>query len=586
MKEISVNPMARVEGNGGISATIDGKTVTDMKFMINEGPRLIERLSVGKSPEEDVSMSPRICAICSISHKNGVLRAMENALSVKVPPKVELMRELMHMGEMIESHSLHVYYLALPDYVGFPNAIAMASKFDLEVKIALEMKHFGNHLMKVIGGRYIHGENPVIGGFGRFPTEKELYWMKSRAIQFMPFVHKTLTLFCELDYPDCPEDETLYACCEPGNEMYGFWGEEILLSNGEKFFRDDYKQLTNEFVVSHSYAKRSRYNGQPYSVGALARVNVLGERLKNESGKMYEKYFNERWKTNPLFHNAAQALEILYCFERIPELIDEIVQYPEDPPIVPYTTKEGAGTGIVEAPRGLLIHHHEIKDGRVSHVDIVTPTAQNAEDIERYCYIAAQKLLDGGKKEEEISDRLELVVRAFDPCISCSAHMAEVKKAPSDDWKNKLHRIADKNSPVFIGVGNPDRSDDGVGIQLALELRKRGDYDVFLESEIEEDDAVWKTYAHRPLIFLDAVDFQEETGKVTLLAMNHVLNNVALSHKFLPIVSGLMSYEQLKNSYMLGIQPQSITEGDTISDPVKKAMDAVLAELVNGKNSN
>ena len=586
MNTISVNPLARVEGNGGISATIDGKAVTDVKFTINEGPRLIERLTVGRTPEEDVSMSPRICAICSISHKNAVLRAMENALSVEVSPKVTLLRELMHMGEMIESHSLHVYYLALPDYVGFPNAIAMASKYDFEVKIALEMKHFGNHIMKAIGGRYIHGENPVIGGFGKFPTEQELFWLKSRAIQFMPFVFKTLNLFCELDYPDCPEDDTVYACCDPGDDTYGFWGDEILLSTGEKFFRDDYKKLTNEFIVSHSYAKRSRFNGNPYSVGALARVNVIGDRLKNESGKMYKKYFNDRWKTNPLFHNAAQALEILYCFERIPELVDEIVQYSEDPPIVPYKTKEGAGTGLVEAPRGLLIHHHEIKDGLVHHVDIVTPTAQNAEDIERYCYIAAQKLLDSGKKEDQIRDRLEVVVRAFDPCISCSAHMAEIKKAPSDDWKNKINRIIEKGSPVFIGIGSPDRSDDGVGIQLALELRKHGSNDVFLESEIEEDEALWEDNADRPLIFLDAVDFQEETGKVILLAMNHVLNNASLSHKFLPIVSGLMNYKQLKNAYMLGIQPQSIANGGEISDPVKKSMDAVLAELLDGMNLN
>ena len=216
MKRISVDHLARVEGNGGISATIDGNTVTDVKFTINEGPRLIEKLTLGRTPDEDVSMSPRICAICSISHKNAVIRAMENALSVKVAPKVTLLRELMHMGEMIESHSLHVYYLALPDYVGYPNAIAMASKYDFEVKVALEMKNYGNHIMKVIGGRYIHGENPVIGGFGRFPTEQELLFLKSRAIQFMPFVQKTVNLFCELDYPECPEDEPIYSCSEPG----------------------------------------------------------------------------------------------------------------------------------------------------------------------------------------------------------------------------------------------------------------------------------------------------------------------------------------------------------------------------------
>ncbi len=140
MRKITIDHLARVEGNGGLSATIDGKLVTDVKFNIFEGPRLIERLTVGRTPEEDVSITPRICAICTLSHKNAVLRAMENALSVNVSRKVNLMRELMHMGEMIESHSLHIYYLALPDYVGFPNAIAMASKFAFEVKIALEMK--------------------------------------------------------------------------------------------------------------------------------------------------------------------------------------------------------------------------------------------------------------------------------------------------------------------------------------------------------------------------------------------------------------------------------------------------------------
>ncbi len=164
MKKISVDHLARVEGSGGISATIDGKVVTDVKFSIYEGPRLVERLTLGKTPEEVVNIVPRICAICTISHKNAALRAMENALSIKVPTKVSFLRELMHLGEMIESHSLHIYYLTLPDYAGFPNAIAMASKFELEVKVALEMKEFGNHIMKTASGRYIHGENPVIGG--------------------------------------------------------------------------------------------------------------------------------------------------------------------------------------------------------------------------------------------------------------------------------------------------------------------------------------------------------------------------------------------------------------------------------------
>lgn len=580
MKKISVDHLARVEGNGGISATIDGKVVSDVKFTIYEGPRLIEKLTLGLTPEEDVSLSPRICAICTLSHKNAVLRSLENALKVKIHPKSYLCRELMHMGEMIESHSLHIYYLALPDYLGFPNAIAMASDFELEVKIALEMKHFGNHIMKLLSGRYIHGENPIIGGFGKFPSKEELLFLKNRAVQFMPFVKKTVELFCELDYPDIPEQETVYACCEPGNNNYGFWGDEILLSTGEKFFRDDYQKLTNEFIVSHSYCKRSRYKEEPYSVGALARVNNLGERLKGETGEMYKKYFNKRWKVNPLFHNAAQALEISYCFERIVELVDEILKFKEDPEPVKYSAKNGKGTGLVEAPRGLLIHHHEIKDGRISYVDIVTPTAQNAEDIEKYCHTAAQKLLDSGK-EDKIKERMELVVRAFDPCISCSAHMAEVKHAPQEDWKNKLKEITEKNSPVFIGAGKLDHSDDACGIEIAHKLRSLQFKDVWLEEEIIRDQKLNKYNEHQTLIFFDAVDFNEKAGKITVLPLEFILSQSSISHKFIPFLSSTGNPKVLKNAYVVGIQPASVSRGTQLSPPVQKSIHEIINHLNN-----
>ncbi len=578
MRKIVIDKLPRVEGNGGISVTIDGNSVTDVQFMINEGPRLIERLTVGRTPEEDVSIVPRICAICTLSHRNAVLRAMEKALRIKVPPKVHILREIMHLGEIIESHSLHIFILALPDYLGYPNAIAMASKYDFEVKMGLEMKNFGNHIMKAASGRFIHGENPVIGGFGRFPTRKELLWIKSRAFQFMPAARKMGSIFCELDYPDIPEEDTIYACCEPGNNTYGFWGDEILLSTGEKIRRDEYKKLTNEFVVPYSYAKHSKYKGQPYSVGALARVNNLGERLKGEAAKMYKKYFNRRWQKSPFFHNAAQALEILHCLEKIPELIDKILKYPDDPPIVEYTAKEGKGTGLVEAPRGLLIHHYEISNGLVSEVDIITPTAQNAEDIERYCYIAAQELLDAGQ-ENKIRERIDLVVRAFDPCISCSAHMAEVRRAPEGDWKTRLKKISGGDSPIYVGAGNPDHSDDAAGVVLAHKLKRLGIRNMWIEPDREEREKIWKENLAHPIIFLDAVNFHERPGKITLLPLHHILTHGSLSHRLLPFISESATYARLKNAYLLGIQPETIKRGNNISQPVWKAISKILDQI-------
>jgi sulfhydrogenase subunit alpha len=453
----------------------------------------------------------------------------------------------------------------------------MASKFPFEVKIALEMKHYGNQIMKILSGRYIHGENPVIGGFGKYPTREELVWIKNRAIQFMPFVFRTVELFCGLAYPTVPEAETVYACCEPGNSLYGLWGDEIIVSTGERIGRDDYRSLTNEFLVPHSLCKRSRYKGNPYSVGALARVNVLGSRLKGEAGKMYHKYFNDHWKKNPLYINAAQALEILYAFEQVPALVDKALAIPENPPLAAPRTKTGKGTGLVEAPRGLLIHHYEIKDGVVSDVDIITPTAQNAEDVERYCYVAAQKLLDSGQ-EDKIRDRLELVVRAYDPCISCSVHMAEVKRAPRDGWKNKLAELL-RVEPVFIGVGREGQGDDRAGLAVAEELRKRGPRDVYLESQIEQDH-ILESLAGRTLIFVDVVNMREKAGKVALLPLQHVFWNAVLSHRLLPAVSNRLTLEQIKNSYILAIQPKSIAGGG-LSEPVRRAVRRILKEVGN-----
>ena len=580
MTTIGIDHLARVEGNGGIHATIDGKVVSSVRFTINEGPRLIEKLVLGRTPEEDASMSPRICAICTCSHKNAVLRALENAMDISITRKAYLLRELMHMGEFIESHSLHTFYLALPDFLGFPNAIAMASEYEFEVKIALEMKHYGNHIMKATNGRFIHGENAVVGGFGKWPGREELEFIRERAVQFMPFVYRTVDLFCGIEYPEVPVAETMYVCCEPGNGKFGFWGDEILLSSGETYFRDDYQKVTNEFVVPHSYAKHSRYNGQPFTVGALARIVNLGERLEGEAGSMYKKYFKESWKTNPFYHNPSRALEILYAFERIPVLVDELLNLEDPSSRLDYTPQDGKGTGLVEAPRGLLIHHHEVTDGKVTYADIITPTAQNADDIERYGQLAAQKLLDEGKSHEEITRHLDILVRAYDPCISCSAHMAKVSHAPEDDWKARLGEVRNQGEPVFIGIGNPSLGDDAAGIRLAEALRQRGVPDVWLETEVEANDGL-DAEDSRPLILLDAVDIQAAPGKIALFPMNIVMQNSSLSHRILPVVSEILDHTQLRNAYLLGIQAETLAAGDDISSDILLAMDAVLWQLTN-----
>ena len=420
MKTITIDSLARVEGHGGITVEVEDGRVRGVRVNIHEGPRLIEALVVGKTPEEDLNIVPRICAICTLSHKYAALRGLEKALGIEAPWKAKLTRDLMLLGEIMESHSLHVFLLSLPDFLGYPSAIAMSDRYAEEVKRGLELKQFAHRVMEITSARMIHGENPIIGGFGRYPTDAELSGIKESAQELVGEAERGIELLASLDYPSFMEEETVFMALNPPDDHYGFVGDGVLISTGEERSVEEYRELTQERVVPHSFAKRSRYNGRSFTVGALGRMILVGERLTGRAGEYFSRFFNQRWKKNPLFNNLAQAIEILYCLENIPELVDEIVKL-EDPPIANPSRTDGEATGAVEAPRGTLYHHYKIEDGLISEADIVTPTAQNLDDIEKYIGIAAEKLISQGEGSN-LELGLEMVARAYDPCISCSTH--------------------------------------------------------------------------------------------------------------------------------------------------------------------
>jgi len=428
MREIIVEPLARVEGEGGITVRLDGNKIKDVHFDIFEGTRLIETLVIGKRPEEDVSIACRICAICTISHRYAALRGLEKALGIKVHEKTQLLRNLMHLGELIESNSLHVYVLALPDFLGYPNAIAMAEKYGDEVMGALSLKKFGNHIMQVTGGRMIHGENPTVGGFGKYPDKATLLAIKEEAQKQLAFAQAGAGIVGGLEIPDFFDEETVYMCCEPGNGSYGIAGDQIRISDGSVVDVNKYKSLTNEQFCAHSAAKHCLYKGKPYSVGALARMVNLGERLKGSAGDLYKKYYTDRWKKNPVFNNLAQAIELVWALEMIPGTVDQLLKIKDDPEIVKPAKTEGEGVGAVEAPRGTLYHHYKMKDGLVAEANFIIPTGQNLEDVEKYMRKAVEGLVAQGADDDAIRFQCEIIARAYDPCISCSTHLVKIER--------------------------------------------------------------------------------------------------------------------------------------------------------------
>lgn len=427
MKTIKVNHLARVEGDGGITVEFNGNKLTKVNVDIFEGPRLIEALAVGKTAHEMNSITPRICAICTVSHKNASVRACERALSIDEPEKTYYSRDLMHLGEMIESHSLHVFALALPDFLGYPNFIEMVDKYEDTVIQALRLKKFGNRIMQIFNGKFIHGENAVAGGFGKFPSNEELMEIKNEAESLLEFAVAAADIVGSFKIPDYLEEETVFGCCNPDNSEFGFWGDEIILSEGTMIPAEEYKENLIERVVPHSYAKRSLYKGKPFSVTALARLNNIGERLTGKAGEYFGKYRNERWVKNPFYNNLAQSIEIIHCLEKIPKVVERLLSLDDVETQKPQRT-EGRGVGLVEAPRGLLVHDYSFKDEKITDCNIITPTAYNLDDIEKYIGIAAKNLNDAGKETNDIKFELEKIARSYDPCISCATHLVNVIK--------------------------------------------------------------------------------------------------------------------------------------------------------------
>ncbi len=428
MKKIKIDLMSRVEGHGGILVAIEKKKVKDVKVTIFEGPRLFEQLLIGKTPDECLSIVPRICAICTVSHRYAAIRALEKALAVKVPKKVVLTRLLMHLGEIIESNALHVFALALPDFVGEPSMVGLLKHYKDIVITGLKIKEFGNFVMRKTTARMMHGENARLGGFGASLSSSELADIQTRAQQLIPYAEKSLEFLADIPVPTfCEGKEDMTFMCLNSGDEFGFLGERVLISNGEERPTSEYEQLTNERVVAHSFAKRCRYSEHTFMVGALARINLLGERLIGRSLAFFKKLHTHAWKRNPLYNNHAQLVEILYALEKIVLLADEIKRLKDRPPSL-QKKSSGQATGAIEAPRGVLYHHYALDENLITKADIITPTDQNLDDLERYIRIATEQLLE--KQSPLIEQKLEMVARAYDPCISCSAHMVRVTRSP------------------------------------------------------------------------------------------------------------------------------------------------------------
>jgi sulfhydrogenase subunit alpha len=431
-RTITVNHLARVEGHGGITVELDGDRIGDVRFDIFEGMRLVEGLVRGRSYEDVSQIVSRICAICSVAHSLCSIKATENAFGIVPSVQTELLRDLMYRGENIESHALHLFFLAAPDYLGYPSAIAMAEKHPDSVALGLRLKKLGNAIQETIGGRAVHPVNAVVGGFGSFPAPDRLIELQQDLQQAVGNGGAVVALLESLPPADFCDADTSYAAMT-SMIPYGYYrGDEIqLLSDGgrKRFAASDYRRLTNEAVVPHSHAKHSRHDGRPFMTGALARLAVNRDVVRGTAADALERLGVRLPSRNPMDNNKAQAVELLGDLQQALDTVDRLIAEgiePEAP--APVRPRAGTGTAVTEAPRGLLFHSYTYDDaGRVTAADVITPTALNAASIEDHFRRAAEQAEDRGT--EALQAKLQMIARAYDPCISCSVHLVRKEDA-------------------------------------------------------------------------------------------------------------------------------------------------------------
>jgi sulfhydrogenase subunit alpha len=395
---------------------------------IFEGSRYYEALLRGKHFNEVQGIITRICAICSASHTVTALQALENALGVKVSERVHDLRGLLLLGATIESHALHVFALALPDFLGFESVLAMASQYREEVVQALRLKQLGNKIQDLIGGRAVHPVNTLVGGFGKLPRHRDLEMLAKELEASLGVLDRFVELCASIPLPEVKAGPTVYVALRPYVEAFRFRGISLCTSRGEEYPLEAYREVIREFTVEHSHAKHAALEeGTTYMVGSLARLKLWGHYLTGRARAAYQALIPNPEDTNPLLNNWAQLVELVHSVERALELCQELLGAPEEArDMVDYVVRAGRGVGAIEVPRGSLFHEYELDDqGRVVSANVITPTAQNLANLERDLRVAAESLLH---QPEPPSDRqlklnLEMVARAYDPCISCSVHV-------------------------------------------------------------------------------------------------------------------------------------------------------------------
>jgi sulfhydrogenase subunit alpha len=422
-RTIRVDYIARVEGESSLELDVRDGAVDGVRLSIFEPPRFFEALLRGRGFDEVLDIVARICGICPIAYQMSGVHAVEDALGLAIDPPIRVLRRLFYCGEWIQSHSLHIVMLHAPDFLGYPDAIAMARDHGAAVERALALKKTGNELIRLLGGREIHPINARVGGFYRVPARAELASVAEALKRARDQAIATLRWAAGFPFPDFVRDYAFVALRHP--DEYPMNEGRIVSSAGLDIAAADYETEFIERQVSHSTALHSQLRGRgAYLVGPMARYALNRDRWPAEIRSLAAEVGLEPVCRNPFRSILVRALEVVYACG---EALRLIAAYdPPGPPFVRPEPRAGIGYACTEAPRGILYHRYRLDhDGTILEATLVPPTAQNQDVIEEDLREVANAAL--ALDDDALRARCEQSIRNHDPCISCAAHFLRLQ---------------------------------------------------------------------------------------------------------------------------------------------------------------
>jgi coenzyme F420-reducing hydrogenase alpha subunit len=402
--------LTRVEGHGSVELIRNGERVVDARLNLYESPRLFEALLVGRRFDEVADIACRICSICSTVHKVAALQAVEQAMGVAVSKQTALLRELAVQGGQIESHALYIFCLALPDYLGVNGVQELATHEPEKLQLGLRVKKLGNQIQETVGGRAIHPFNLLVGGVGRTPDGDKLQRLNEQLVEVREDVTASINYIFGLNQI-LPKLAVSPVCAVNGGPP--LFGDQLVSSKGSSVSTDDVAVWLNEQTEQYTNAKVSSFDSSAaYMVGPLARLQLT----------MPGEYSSRIADVSIRSSLKARVLELKLAVERAHVLIEQLladgVKNEQTSLII---SGYGAGTALIEAPRGTLLHSYNFdSNGICTAADIITPTAINQGAMASS--LKALIVAMDGAEYEQIKLSAEILIRCYDPCISCAVH--------------------------------------------------------------------------------------------------------------------------------------------------------------------